>query len=119
MIIRSYRDLEVWQRALDLAIRTHRMSARLPRFERFELGSQLRRAATSVPANIAEGHGRFYRGDYLHHLSNARGSLMELETHLYIVERLDYIGTTELTPLRDRSDHVSRMISRLAMRLRR
>ncbi|HEU4643652.1 MAG TPA: four helix bundle protein [Gemmatimonadaceae bacterium] len=118
MMIRSYRDLEVWRQALDLAISVHKFSAKLPRFERYELGSQLRRAAASVPANIAEGHGRFYRGDYLRHLSHARGSLMEVETHLYLAEGLGYATAAQLLPLREPADHISRMISRLAASLR-
>jgi len=77
MTIRSYRDLKVWQKAMDLAVDCYRLSRRLPRSEMYGLSSQMQRSAASIPANIAEGHGREHLGDYLHHLSMANGSLME------------------------------------------
>ena len=80
--ITGYRDLVVWQEAMDLVVATYRIAARLPRGEQYGLVNQMQRAAVSVPANIAEGHGRSGCREYLHHLSVARGSLMELETHL-------------------------------------
>src|SRR5262249_50090727 len=82
--LQSYRDLKVWQRALDMTVECYRLSRTLPGSEVYGLSSQIRRASVSVPANIAEGHGRKHLGDYLHHPSVARGSLMELETHLVI-----------------------------------
>ena len=82
MSVRSYRDLEVWQRATDLVVECYRLTNLLPKSELYGLASQIQRAAVSIPANIAEGHGREHLGDYLHHLSVANGSLMELETHL-------------------------------------
>lgn len=90
MATRTYRDILVWQRAMDLVEAAYKMSDRFPEEERFGLTSQLRRAAVSVPANIAEGYGRTHRGDYLHHLSIARGSLAELETHVAIAVRLGF-----------------------------
>ena len=74
-MIRSYRDLKVWERSIELAMASHTLAKKLPRSEEFGLGIQIRRAAASIPANIAEGHGRVHRGDYVHHLSIARGSL--------------------------------------------
>jgi four helix bundle protein len=82
------------------------------------LAAQIRRAATSVPANIAEGHGRLLRGEYLHHLSIARGSLKELETHFAVVERLGYLSADQLTKALELCDFVSRMLTRLRRSLR-
>jgi four helix bundle protein len=91
MAIQTYRDLTVWQQSMDLVVEIYRLARQFPADEQFALTSQIRRAATSIPANIAEGHGRLHRKEYLYHLSVARGSLMELETHLQIAVRLDYL----------------------------
>ena len=93
-MIRSYRDLEVWQKAMALVVESYRFTNLFPKSETYGLSSQIQRAATSIPANIAEGHGRDHLGDYLHHLSVANGSLMELETHLEIASRLSYVSGT-------------------------
>jgi four helix bundle protein len=74
----SFRDLDVWQAAMDLAVAAHGLADQLPSVQRFELSSQLRRAATSVPSNIAEGHGRKHDPVFLHHVMIALGSLAEL-----------------------------------------
>ncbi|MBZ5502136.1 MAG: four helix bundle protein [Acidobacteriia bacterium] len=89
--IKSYRDLLVWQKAMDLVVASYGIAKKLPAQEMYGLVTQIQRAAASIPANIAEGHGRKHRGDYLHHLSIARGSLLELETHLLIAGRLGYL----------------------------
>jgi four helix bundle protein len=89
--IKTYRDLTVWQKAVDLVADAYRLSDRFPRSEEFALRLQLRRAAVSVPANIAEGHGRTGIGEYLHHLSIAHGSIAELETLLTVAVRLGYL----------------------------
>lgn len=73
--VRSYRDLVVWQKGMDLVVDCYHLTATFPKAETYGLVSQIRRAATAVPANIAEGHGRDHLGDYLHHLSIAKGSL--------------------------------------------
>lgn len=85
--ISSYRDLRVWQEAMTLTEMVYQLSRKLPTAERFGLSSQMTRTAVSVPANIAEGHGSNHRTVFLNHLSIARGSLMELETHLLLAER--------------------------------
>src|SRR5262245_40474625 len=95
--IRSYRDLAVWQFGMDLVVASYSIAKTLPAIERFELAAQIRRASVSVPANIAEGYGRRHRGEYLHHLYIANGSLKELETELILTERLGYTTTESLT----------------------
>ncbi len=85
MGIQSYRELEVWQLGMDLAEECYRVTKGFPKEELFGMTSQIRRAAASIPANIAEGQGREHTKEFLHHLSVARGSLMELETHLMLV----------------------------------
>ena len=89
--IRSYKDLRVWQRSMDLMVLCYRQTRRFPREERYGITSQLQRASLSVPANIAEGNGRRHRKEYLHHLSIAKGSLNEVETLLLAAIRLEYM----------------------------
>jgi four helix bundle protein len=91
MGIKDYRDLVVWQRAMDLTEMVYGMSRSFPKEEIFGLTAQLRRAAVSVPANIAEGQGRHTTRDFIQFLSIASGSLKELETHVLIAQRLGYI----------------------------
>ena len=76
----TYRDLEVWQVGMDLMVEVYRLTKTLPKEELYALSSQLKRASLSIPSNIAEGWGRKHRKEYLHHLSFAYGSLMEVET---------------------------------------
>jgi four helix bundle protein len=113
--IGSYRDLRVWQTAMDLVVEVYSLAKLLPADG---LGAQLRRAAVSVPANVAEGHGRLLRGEYLHHLSIARGSLKELETLLSIAERLGYISADRLANAAKLCEPTSRMLTRLRASLR-
>ena len=96
MTIQTYRDLIVWQKSMDLVIEIYRLVKLFPQEEMYGLTSQIRRAAVSVPANLAEGHGRIHRKEYLHHISIARGSLMEVETHLQIALRLEYIQREQI-----------------------
>jgi four helix bundle protein len=88
--IRSFRDLRVWQGAMDLVERVYELTRRFPRQEIYGLTGQLRRAAVSIPSNIAEGHSRHHGREYLHYLAVAQGSLAELETQLEISRRLQY-----------------------------
>jgi len=113
----DYRDLRVWQVAMDLVVESYRVAELLPARERFGLVAQIRRAATSIPANIAEGYGRLRRGEYLNHLSIARGSLKELETLLAIAVRLEYLPASELANLAELCDCVSRILTRLGRSL--
>ena len=86
--IESYEDLEVWQLAMTLAEQCYQLTATFPREETYGLSAQIRRAAVSIPANIAEGYGRNQTGNFLNFLRIAQGSVRELETHLLLVSRL-------------------------------
>lgn len=89
--IKSYRDLHVWQRAVEVVEEIYRISADFPSDERFGLTSQIRRATVSVPSNIAEGYGRRKRAQYMQYLDIANGSLKEVETQLIIAGKLGFI----------------------------
>jgi four helix bundle protein len=93
--INSYRDLRIWQDAMTLAEACYRLTRQFPREELFGLTSQVRRAAASVPANIAEGHGRENTGNFIQHLRIAQGSLKEVETHLLLAERVGILPASE------------------------
>ena len=90
--IRSHRDLIVWQKAMDLVTTVYRVTEDFPKSELYGLTSQIRRCAASIPANIAEGQGRRLGGEFLQFLGNARGSLLELDTHLEIAVRLGLLS---------------------------
>ena len=89
--IKSYQDLAVWQKAMDLVVMCYQMTTKFPKSEIYGISSQLQRAAVSVPANIAEGRQRQHSKEFLQHLSIAYSSLAELETHIQIAGRLNYI----------------------------
>ena len=99
---------------MELALEARAIARRLPASERFDLCSQLRRAASSVPANIAEANGRLHSGDQVRFLSIARGSLMELDTHFEIAERSGYVTARELSRPRALLENVSLLLARLA-----
>lgn len=109
----------VWQKAMDLVAECYRVASLLPKSEIYGLASQVQRAAVSVPANIAEGHGREHLGEYLHHLSIANGSLMELETHLLLLHRLSYLPINEVEPALALSDEIGKMLAGLTRSLKR
>lgn len=113
MGLRSYRDLIVWQKSMDLVVSVYQLAATFPREERFGLASQIKRAAVSIPANIAEGYGRVHRGDYVHHLSIAKGSLAELETLLAIAVRLNFVEREETMESWDVAQEVGKMLIKM------
>ena len=98
---------------------TYRVTDTFPREERYGLVQQLRRAAVSVPSNIAEGHGRDHLGDYLRHLSIANGSLMELETQMLISGRRGYLGKEDEEQLLSHASEVGKMLAGLTRALKR
>ncbi len=118
MTVRNYRDLEVWQLAMTLAEKCYEVTKRFPKEEMFGMTAQIRRASSSIPANIAEGRGRSGTKEFLNFLSVARGSLMELETHLQLSHRVRLLEKSQLDELLQLSDRVSRMLSGLRNSLR-
>jgi len=117
MIVQSHRDLRVWQRAMDLVALTYAVVRLLPSEERYALGDQLRRAAGSIAANIAEGHSRAHRKEFLQFLAIAHSSLTELETHLMIAERVGHVSGDQILTALALSDQVSRMLTTMRARL--
>lgn len=118
-MIRSYRDLEVWKRSVDLVMHVYRVTRKLPPDERFGLISQMRRAAVSVTCNIAEGYGRATRGEYLNQLSVARGSLNELETLAIVCQSLGLLTANDLAPIDDHLMQMRRMLGRMRLGLQK
>jgi len=118
MEIRNYRDLLVWQKAMDLVEDIYRITADFPKHELYALSSQLQRVAVSVPANIAEGHDRDSTKEYLRHLSIAVGSLAELETLVAISKRLAYIDAGKNELLQSALQSIGRMLRNLQRALR-
>lgn len=117
MDIRSYRDLLVWKKSMDLAAAVYQLTRLMPKQEEYRITSQMIRASTSVPANIAEGHGRGTRRDYAHFVSIARGSLFELETFVLLVQHLKIADDGQCASILAQSDEVSRMLTALRARL--
>jgi four helix bundle protein len=117
MTIQHYRDLEIWKLGMDLAEACYRATQSYPKGELFGLTSQIRRAAASIPANIAEGHGRQSTRDYLRFLSIARGSLMELETHLLLSQRVGLLSPDATEPLLKITERIGQMMTKLRQAL--
>jgi four helix bundle protein len=113
MRIRTFRDLIAWQRAMSLVEECYRLTALLPARERYGLASQIQRAATSIPANIAEGHGSVHRRQYLRYVLMAQSSLRELETHLEILVRVDLVSTRAVHDAMGLSSEVGRLLGGL------
>ena len=114
----GYQDLVVWQRAMTWVEGVYRLTASFPDDERFGLTSQLRRAAVSVPSNIAEGWGRGMKGETLQFLRYARGSLFEAETQIELARRLGRADASAAAPLLHESDRISRMLLGLSRAIR-
>jgi four helix bundle protein len=115
----DHRGLVVWQRAIELAILTHLVAEEFTVANRIAYAAQLRRSATSVAANIAEGAAREHLGELIQFLSYARGSLAELHTHYEIVGRLKLVNEDKLKQVNDTIDHVARMLTNAIKELRR
>jgi four helix bundle protein len=111
--VRSYRDLIAWQKAIELVTEIYRATQSFPDSERFGLTSQLRRAAVSVPSNIAEGHVRQSTGEFKQFLGHARGSLLEGETQIFIARNLGYFSQERSTNLIKRTEEAGRILNGL------
>jgi four helix bundle protein len=111
--VRHYRDLIAWQKAMDLVVQVYHCTEPFPQREIFGLTNQMRRAAVSVPSNIAEGQGRATSKDFAHFLFIARGSLQELETQIIIAHRLSYLDEGTNGNLLNATAEVARIINGL------
>jgi four helix bundle protein len=116
-MVKSFRDLDVWRLGVELAELIYRCTAGFPKSEVFGLSSQMRRAAVSIPSNIAEGRARKSSREFLHFLSISRGSLAELETQLELAIRLDYAASGLQTAL-TQSDVLGKKLNRLQTSIR-
>lgn len=115
--ILSYKDLLVWQKSMEIVAQVYRITRELPAAEQWGLVSQMRRAAVSVPSNIAEGYGRQATGEYRHHLSISRGSLLELETQVLLCEKLGYLGARSTQPVELEIQQLGKMLRSLIDKL--
>jgi four helix bundle protein len=117
--IASYRDLRVWQDAMVLAVACFRLTREFPREEMFGMSSQIRRSASSIAANIAEGYGRDQSRPFVQFLRVAQGSLKELETHLLLVERVELASEAQVAPLLSNCEAVGKMLRSLIRSLQK
>jgi four helix bundle protein len=113
MGVKHYRELVVWQKAMDLVVLIYKLTTCFPKEEMFGLTVQVRRAAVSIPSNIAEGQGRVTTRDFLHFLSIARGSLQETETQVLLAERLNYLNAEQTAQVMALSSEGGRLTSGL------
>ncbi len=109
----TYQDLKVWQKSVSLVVDIYRQTKTFPQDEQYGLTSQLRRAAVSIPSNIAEGQGRRCEGDFQKFLRTARGSLLELETQVVIAGRLGYLSPAAAKGLLTQTSEIGRMLNGL------
>jgi four helix bundle protein len=115
--MRPHEKLDVWRAAVDVVVVVYKGTESFPKEEKFGLTSQIRRAAVSIPANIAEGAARRSPKEFVHFISNAQGSASELETELLIARRLGYLQESPYIEMRDALDNIGRMLVGLARHL--
>lgn len=118
MKLRSYRELKVWQRAMDVVEQVYTLTEGFPDSERYSLTQQIRRTAVSIPSNIAEGNARRSTKDYARFMSIAIGSLAELETQIEIASRVDYLGDEQASGLHSELVEIGRMLRAIESKLR-
>jgi four helix bundle protein len=117
-MVQSFRDLEVWKKSVQMAVTVYRLTREFPKEETYGLTSQMRRAAVSIPSNIAEGHGRLNTGEYRQFLGIARGSNFELQTQLEIARELGTANSTLLDQTEGLSHEVGKMIFAILERIK-
>ncbi len=117
--IQSFRDLVVWQKSMDLVTAIYQLSRGLPKEEIFGLTSQIRRAAVSIPSNIAEGRGKSTKGEFQQFLHHSRGSLAEVETQIIIAKNLGYLSKEETEQLIEMTSEVGRLLHGLITSIKR
>lgn len=115
--VRSYRDLLVWRKSMTLAIAIYKLTRAMPKHEEYRLSGQMIRAATSISANLAEGHSRGTRKDYANFVSIARGSVAELETFILLVKALDLVPHDACDAMLEQTEEIGRMLTVLRSRL--
>ena len=115
--MKSYRDLIVWQKSMDVVTLIYKLVKQFPDDEKFGLISQIKRSSVSVPSNIAEGYGRNYTKDYIRFLNIARGSLYEMQTQLQVALNLDFIVEEDLNEINSLSVEVEKMLNSLINKL--
>jgi four helix bundle protein len=115
----DFRELIIWQKAMDMIVDIYKISAKFPSEERYGLTSQIRRAVISVPSNIAEGFGRKTTSDFIHFLHISRGSLYEFQTQLEVSLRLSFISKNEADELLVKAKEIEKMINSLILSLKK
>ena len=110
----EFRDLKVWQKSMDLAVAVYTILKYLPKEETYALSDQIRRAAISIPSNIAEGQGRITTKEFIRFLSMARGSLWELSTQIELCERLSYLDKSQTTNIHNLITEIAKMLNALS-----
>ncbi|HPT72654.1 MAG TPA: four helix bundle protein [Candidatus Cloacimonadota bacterium] len=118
MKVNSYKDLVVWQKAMDLVMEIYHLSRQFPKEEQYGLTNQIRRAVVSIPSNIAEGRSRHSTPEYMHFLSIAQGSLAETETQIYIAIKLAYINEEQSIKALQLREEISKMLVSIYSKLR-
>jgi len=114
---KSYRELSVWQRSIELTVALYKLTGAFPREELFGLTSQLRRASVSIASNIAEGYGRASRGEYRNFLGIARGSALEVQTQLVVARALDYGDPNQIAAAEKLADETGKMLWAMMQKL--
>lgn len=117
-MIKDFKDLIVWQRAMELVTEVYRLVKKLPNEERFALSDQIRRSAISIPSNIAEGQGRNSTKEFIHFLSIAKGSKAELETQLLLCVKVNYLTNLEIKTFTTLIQEVGKMLNALQKSLK-
>jgi four helix bundle protein len=117
MGIKTFRDLTIWQKGIELVDCVYQVTKIFPKEEIYGLASQMRRAAISIPSNVAEGFRRFHNKEYKQFLYISSGSCGELETQVTIARKLNYINESQETALLEKLDHIGRMITNLIKKL--
>ncbi len=117
MSVQSYKNLIVWQKAIDMVEMIYQVTRNFPKEELYGLTNQLRRAAVAIPSNVAEGHARASTAEFVRFLSIARGSLAEVETHLVIAQRLGYPSNDQLAPILSLQIEINKMTNWLMAKL--
>ncbi len=110
----DFRDLKVWQKAMELTVEVYSLVKLLPREETFALSDQMRRSVVSIPSNIAEGQGRESMKEFIRFIAVARGSLRELSTQVEICERVNYLDSSKTSNARNLIEEIDKMLNALA-----